>query len=469
MTTVDHQQSASDVIVRSPADILRLVVAAVVLVILLLVEWLFGDTLVTFFSQLLSGFAALPQWIIDTVAIGTRVLSLAVLVAGLIFTMVKSGWKMVTTVVVAVAIAAILVPLLSNVADVPEGSQVIDISVNLGPLTDPTSPTAVGVGIFAAALTAAAPWLSRLWRRWGWVAVIGVAWTRFITSPVSFDSFQAVVVGWVAGAAALVLLGAPSRRPTAEAISDGLERAGLPLTSLRAASVDARGSTPYFGEGPNGDRYFIKALGEDQRSADLLFRLYRTIKRRNLGDERPFSSLRRAVEHEAFVSLAARDLGVRTPRVRAMATAPPNAFVLAYDSVEGRSLDRLEPQEITDEVLAGIWGQIAELRAHRIAHRDLRLANLFLANDGQVWMIDFGFSELAASDLLLATDVAELVTSSSIVVGPERAVAPAIATVDAGTRAAAVDRLHPWALSGATRTALKEQPGLLDDLRARLV
>ena len=36
-------------------------------------------------------------------------------------------------------------------------------------------------------------------------------------------------------------------------------------------------------------------------------------------------------------------------------------------------------------------------------------------------MIDFGFSELAASDLLLANDVAELVASSSVVVGAERA------------------------------------------------
>jgi hypothetical protein len=31
--------------------------------------------------------------------------------------------------------------------------------------------------------------------------------------------------------------------------------------------------------------------------------------------------------------------------------------------------------------------------------------------------------------------------------------------------AQALDRLHPWALSGATRTALKDRPGLLDRLR----
>jgi undecaprenyl-diphosphatase len=75
---------------------------------------------------------------------------------------------------------------------------------------------------------------------------------------------------------------------------------------------------------------------------------------------------------------------------------------------------------------------------------------------------------VAASDLLLANDVAELVASSSAVVGAERATAHAKASVDPSTLAAARERLHLWALSGASRTALKERPGLLDDLRARL-
>jgi undecaprenyl-diphosphatase len=293
--------------------------------------------------------------------------------------------------------------------------------------------------------------------------------TRFLSSPLSLDSFEAVLIGWFAGGAVLVALGAPSRRPSSEAIADGLARSGLPLQSLEVASVDARGSTPYFGVGEDGTRYFVKALGDDQRSADLLFRLYRSIQRRDLGDERPFSSLRRAVEHEAFVALAARDLGIPTPRMRALAYAEPNAFVLAYEAVDGKSLDGVPPEQITDEVLEDIWHQLGRMRALRIAHRDLRLANIFLASDGKIWMIDFGFSEVAATDLLLANDVAELVASSSAVVGPDRATAHATATVDPVTLAAARDRLHLWALSGASRTALKERPGLLDDLRARLL
>jgi hypothetical protein len=43
-----------------------------------------------------------------------------------------------------------------------------------------------------------------------------------------------------------------------------------------------------------------------------------------------------------------------------------------------------------------------------------------------------------------------------------------LATVDRDTLDRAVERMRPWALSGATRTAMKQRPGLLDDLRRRL-
>jgi undecaprenyl-diphosphatase len=366
------------------------------------------------------------------------------------------------------AIAAVLVTLLADLADVESGRSVATPDTDLGMLTSGWFPTAVGIAVLAAALTAGAPWLSRRWRRAGWTAVIGLVLVRTFTSEMSFGSVQAWLIGWFAGAAALVVIGAPPRRANAESIAAGLAAVGLAVDEITPASVDARGSTPYFAVMPGGDRLFVKVLGQDERSADLMFRIYRMLQRRDLGDERPFSSLRRAVEHEALLALAARDLGIRTPRLRTLASAEPNSFVLAYDAVAGKSLDQLDPSDVTDDILLAIWQAIADLRRHGIAHRDLRLANVFLGADGAVWIIDFGFSEMAASELLLANDVAELVCSSSVYVGAERAVAPALATVDPDTLTRAVARLRPWALSGATRTALKQNPGLLDDLRRRL-
>ena len=116
-------------------------------------------------------------------------------------------------------------------------------------------------------------------------------------------------------------------------------------------------------------------------------------------------------------------------------------------------------------MLGACWHLVGELRRHRIAHRDLRLANIFLDDDGEVWLIDFGFSEMAASDLLLANDVAELIASSSIPVG-HRVPSPTPPPPSIRQRwHGALDRLHLWALSGATRTALKSRSGLLDELR----
>ena len=180
-----------------------------------------------------------------------------------------------------------------------------------GPLSSDGFPTVWGIAGVAAALTAAAPWLSRGWRRAGWVLLVGMMVTDLLTSPVSFAWLGAAVVGWVSGAAVLVALGAPSRRPTWQAVVDGLSSVGLPLQQLNQAGVDARGSTPYFGVAEGGGELFVKALGDDERSADLMFRLYRRIQPRDLGDEQPFSTLRRAVEHEALVALAARDLPVQ--------------------------------------------------------------------------------------------------------------------------------------------------------------
>jgi undecaprenyl-diphosphatase len=437
-------------------------------VALVLVEWLFGDTLVAFGTDLLRGLDALPQWIVDVVVIGTRVLAVVVLGGGFVWMLARQSWAMLARIVAAGVPAAALVTLLDHVVTVESGLAPVDVDVDVAFLDDGGFPSAVGIGVVAAALTAAAPWLTRRWRRMGWALLLGMMVTRFLATPLSFDSLVAVIVGWLCGAGVLVILGAPSRRPTAESVVVGLADVGLAVRQLDRAGVDARGSTPYFAVAVDGQRLFVKALGDDERSADLLFRLYRRITPRDFGDEKPFSTLRRAVEHEAFVALAARDLGLRTPRLRAFTTAEPNGYVVAYDAIEGKSLDRLDADQITDDVLTACWRLVGQLRDHRIAHRDLRLANIFLDDRGEVWLIDFGFSEMAAADRLLATDVAELVASSSIPVGPERAVAHSTASVDRATLRRALDRLHPWALSGATRAGLKSRPGQLDELRTRL-
>ena len=451
----------------SPVDAARIVVSAVALVLIVLIDWLFGDEFVSFISDLLAGFQTIDEDLVPAVALVARIATLGLLGVGVVSATLRGRWRVLITVAVGAAAGAALITLVDNLLDA-SAPAVVKSDELLGALGDSGFPTAAGLAAITGLVAAGVPWFQRTQRRIGWTLVVVLAFVRAFTEPVSLQTAAAVACGALAGALADLLLGVPSRQPTRAAVVDGLARSGIDLAELHPAAVDARGSTPYFGTTSGGAPLFVKALGADERNADLLFRLARSIQPRDLADERPFSSLRRAVEHEALVALAAANDGVRTPPLTAFASAEPGGFVLAYEAIEGRSLDGVEPDEFTDEVVAGVWEQMEILRDHGIAHRDLRLANVFLAADGAVWMIDFGFSELAAAETLLETDLAELVLSLSLKVGADRAVTEAEQAVGSETLQAALGRFDPKYLSGATRTALKEHPDLLTDVRGRI-
>jgi hypothetical protein len=87
MTTEDAADPAWE---RSPADLLRLVVAAIALSVVLILQALFGGTLVTFGHDLLSGLHAIPSWIVTLVVSVTRVLAVVFLAGGLVLTIIRS-------------------------------------------------------------------------------------------------------------------------------------------------------------------------------------------------------------------------------------------------------------------------------------------------------------------------------------------------------------------------------------------
>ena len=206
-------------------------------------------------------------------------------------------------------------------------------------------------------------------------------------------------------------------------------------------------------------------LGRDERSADLMFRIYRFLRLKDVGDRGPFTSLQRMVEHEALVALYSSDMGILTPRLVVTTNVGDDGFLLAYERTAGDSLDRVDDEAITDDVLLSIWQSVAQMRRRRIAHRDLRLANVLLAPDGQPWLIDFGFAEIAATNQMLDTDVAELLSSTALKVGVTRAVDAAIAVIGKAAVASAAPRIQPLALSTATRKSLMARKPLCDELR----
>lgn len=271
-------------------------------------------------------------------------------------------------------------------------------------------------------------------------------------------------VGMAVGSVCALALQTTSIRPGAERIRRALGEAGLPVVGLQAASVDARGSTPWLATTDHGDRLFVKALCTEERAADLLFRAMRWLRLRRAGDAPPEVSLERAAEHEALLSLHARGLGVPTPRLVTVADLGDDNVAIVYDAVEGRSFDECEATEVDDATLVELWRHVDTLHRHGVAHRDLRLANLFLSDEGTVLVIDFGFAELSASRRAIDTDVAELLTALATMVGVERSVRTAVVALGRDAVGAAGEWLHPLALSTATRRSIR-QSSTLGELR----
>jgi uncharacterized protein (TIRG00374 family) len=433
--------------------VLRAVVGLVLLLAAVGLLLVFENALLGIRADLETMQEGWPSWIGTAMDVAAGLTMLVVILGTNAFLLWKRLFRRWIMINAAAIVAILLAAVASNLVLAIASSDALQTAL------DRSAEDALGNDLLAslvAVLTVGSVWIGPKLRPWA-VAMVAVAATfSFLPGAVSVVTLPFDVgVGLLAGSLVALVLKTRDRAATATELAKALAQGGIHLERVERASVDARGSVPWFATTVDGDELFIKTLNSDQRAADLLFRIYRMVRLRQAGDRRPYSSLRRAVEHEAFLSLAAdARSGIRTPALVTVGTVSSDSMLLAYEKVEGRSLDAVEPEEITDEILSETWALVAALRSTGIAHRDLRLANLFLGDDGVTWLIDFGFAELAADESLIDRDTAELLASTAAVVGAERAVAAARRVVGDEAIAGALPWIQPLALSTATRTQI---------------
>lgn len=450
--------------VRSPVDVLRLIAGAVLLVGGIAIANVLDSTLLGLSEDGASAIERLPDWTRDLPAAGLAVGVIVCAVSALIWALATTRFRRFLMLASGFGAAALLSSwvgeLIYDLVDEPVRQafhgNTSGFSLRPSGQHRPADPLLAGA---IAMLVISGSYLRHsAMQRLAALLALYAAISIWSSGIPALGLIADIGAGVLVGSAMLLALGRHDLAPDVHDITTALRSIGLDLRQLDHLDVDARGSAPWICTTASGDRIFVKALGRDERSADLLFRAYRWLRYRKTGDHRPFVSLQRAVEHEALVSLQAAALGIRTPRILGIADAGIDGMVLAYEAIEGGSADRLD--EIDDDALVAIWSMVSQLHQKRIAHRDLRLANIFIDGEGVPWLIDFGFSELAASDQLLGTDVAELLASTAAVVGPERAVAAA----HIATGLAELERAMPWlqppALSTATREAIGGNKGL---------
>ncbi|MCF3962221.1 lysylphosphatidylglycerol synthase domain-containing protein [Streptomyces fuscigenes] len=301
------------------------------------------------------------------------------------------------------------------------------------------------------------------WRVVLWAVLLLDAFAMLVagyTTP--FSIVLTVMIGWTVAYGTLYAVGSPNVRPTGQTLMAGLRRVGFrPVSAMRAEEP----ATEPAEAGDRGRRYFVSledgppldvtVVDREQQAQGFFYRLWRQLTLRSITSRRSIPSLRQALEQEALLAYAAIAAGARAPKLIATSELGPDAVMLVYEHVGGRTLDTLADGEITDELMLGAWEQVRHLQSRRIAHRSLTGDALLVDRAGRVILTELRGGEIAASDVILRMDTAQLLTTIGLRVGAERSVAAAVAVLGPDAVADCLPLLQPIALSRSTRATLR--------------
>ncbi|WP_399935677.1 lysylphosphatidylglycerol synthase domain-containing protein [Streptomyces kanamyceticus] len=299
------------------------------------------------------------------------------------------------------------------------------------------------------------------WRLVLFVVLLLDAFTMLVTGYTTpFSILLTVLIGWAVAYGTLYAVGSPNVRPTGQTLLAGLRHVGFrPVSASREESPDSE-------HGDRGRRYFVTledgppldvtVIDREQQAQGFFYRVWRRLTLRGITQRRSLQSLRQALEQEALLAYAAIAAGANAPKLIATSELGPDAVMLVYEHTGGRSLDSLPDDAITDELLRDTWRQVRALQSRRIAHRRLAGDAVLVDRSGTVILTDLRGGEIAAGDLVLRMDIAQLLTALGLRVGAERAVACAVEILGPDAVADCLPLLQPIALTRSTRGTLRK-------------
>lgn len=369
-------------------------------------------------------------------------------------------------VLMAKLVGSTTLPLLPPRQD-PTGVLAGTVSAGVGPNVygiGAAFPTTLDLGVIAAWMAVDRSQWSSKWRRIGrFVLLLGMTAQLGVSLADPARILTAVAMASLAAALVQLALGVPNTRPRAAVVGTMLHDLGYEPTAVERFG-GFRGFAGFRVRLADGQQLFVKIINRDAWASLLPVRLYRTVRFRDVGQDRPFRSLQSLVEHEALCSLKAYSDGVPTARLAVIAEFPPNAMMMAFDAAPFQPLSEIDASRRTPALLESIWAIVAALRRSHTVHRRLNAESILVDESGNAVVVDFASASLGVVGPALSTDVAELLAATAARMGVEPAVRYAVASVGAPAVAATLPRLQPLALTPTTRAAVRSA-GCLDDLR----
>ncbi|MFC8697142.1 lysylphosphatidylglycerol synthase domain-containing protein [Streptomyces parvus] len=450
--------------VHRPSDLMRLLIGIAAIGVLLAIAAFAQGTTTGLEDDISKGTEQAPDLLIKLAGLVSSIAVLLVPVAFAIERLIKrDGLRIADGVLAAVLAHGVTLATDLWVSRTAPGTiqDALTQPQTAGGLTDPVHGYLAPV---IAYMTAVGMARRPRWRVVLWVVLLLDAFAMLVggyTTP--FSIILTVLIGWTVAYGTLYAVGSPNVRPTGQHLMAGLRHVGFrPVAAMRTEDTPDKDNAD---QGDRGRRYLVTledgppldvtVVDREQQAQGFFYRAWRRITLRTLTQRRSIQSLRQALEQEALLAYAAIAAGANAPKLIATSELGPDAVMLVYEHIGGRSLDQMEDEEITDDLVRSAWRQVKALQSRRIAHRRLTGDALLVDRSGRAFVTDLRGGEIAAGDLVLRMDVAQLLTTLGLRVGAERSVAGALAVLGPDAVADCLPLLQPIALSRSTRATLR--------------
>ncbi len=451
--------------VHRPSDLLRMVLGLLGIALVLVIANFAHGTTAGLEQDIDKGTAEAPDLLISLTGLASSIAVLLVPVAFAIERLIKrDGLRIADGVLAAVLAHGASLAVDLWVAQAAPDSIRDALTKAITP-QDATTPVHSYLAPVIAYMTAVGMARRPRWRvvLWG-VLLLNATAVLVPGYTTAFSIVVTVLIGWTtAYGGTLYAVGTPNVRPTGQTLLAGLRRVGF--TPVSAVRVEDAGEADRRDHNDRGRRYRVTledgppldvtVVDREQQAQGFFYRVWRRLALRGITQRRSLQSLRQALEQEALLAYAAISAGANAPRLIATSELGPDAVMLVYEHIGGRSLDALPDEEITDELMRTTWRQVEALQSRRIAHRRLVGDALLVDRSGAVYLTDLRGGEIAAGDLILRMDVAQLLTTLGLRVGAERAASTAVDVLGPDAVADSLPLLQPIALSRSTRTTLR--------------